>query len=237
MTADIIAVVQARMGSSRVPGKAMLDLAGKPLIWHMVDRVRRVAGVGEVILATTQDPRNGPMIDFVRELGLGVYRHSEEDDLAGRVAAAIRDVPGDMVLKVGGDCPLIDPAVLQKMVDQARLERDADFVSNRVQWSYPLGLSADVMSRRAIEWCDRNLTDSEERELFAVYVRDHPEDFMVIPIVNDRDLSHHGWTVDEPADVVFMRDVFDALYREGETFGMNDVLNYLAEKEDKRVDD
>lgn len=231
MSAPVIGILQARMGSSRVPGKAMLDLAGRPLIWHMMDRMRRVRGVGSLILATTADPRNDPMVAFAEREGLAVFRHAVEDDLAGRIAGAIRDVPGDVVLKTGGDCPLIDPAVLQRMVDVALAEGDADFVSNRVRWSYPLGLSADVLSRRAIEWCDRTLTAPEERELFAVYVRDHPDRFKVIPIVNDRDLSHHGWTVDEPADVIFMRDIFDSLYRAGEVFGMNDVLAYLERKD------
>jgi spore coat polysaccharide biosynthesis protein SpsF (cytidylyltransferase family) len=230
MSAPVIGIIQARMGSSRVPGKAMLDLAGRPLIWHMIDRMRRVRGVGPLILATTADRRNDPMVAFAEREGLKVFRHPVEDDLAGRIAGAISGVPGDVVLKTGGDCPLIDPAVLQRMVDVALAEGDADFVSNRVQWSYPLGLSADVLSRRAIEWCDRTLTAPEERELFAVYVRDHPDRFKVVPIVNDRDLSHHGWTVDEPADVLFMRDIFDRLYREGEVFGMHDVLAYLEPK-------
>ena len=224
----VIGVIQARMGSSRVPGKAMLDLAGRPLIWHMIDRMRRVRGVGPLVLATTADPRNEPMIALARSEGLDVFRYRDENDLAGRIAGAIRDLPGDFVLKTGGDCPLIDPAVLQRMVDTAHAEGDADFVSNRVKWSYPLGLSADVMSRKAIEWCDANLKKPEERELFAVYVRDHPDRFKVIGIVNDIDLSHHGWSVDEPSDVVFMQQVFDELYVPGECFGLDDVLAYIA---------
>ena len=230
MSAPVICVIQARMGSSRVPGKAMLDLAGRPLLWHMIDRMRRVRGVETLILATTADPRNDPMAAFAEREGLGVVRHPVEDDLAGRIAGAIRDVPGDIVLKTGGDCPLIDPDVLQRMVDVAVAAGDADFVSNRVQWSYPLGLSADVLSRGAIEWCDAALTAPEDRELFAVYIRDHPDRFKVVPIVHHENLSHHGWTVDEPADVVFMRDIFDHLYREGEVFGMNAVLDYLQAK-------
>ncbi|MEI6540571.1 MAG: NTP transferase domain-containing protein [Planctomycetota bacterium] len=225
---DFIGVIQARMGSNRVPGKAMLDLAGRPLIWHMIDRMRRVRGIGPIVLATTTDPRNEPMIAFSESEGVKVFRHKDEDDLAGRVAGAIRSIPGEFVLKTGGDCPLIDPAVLQRMVDTARVERDSDFVSNRVKWSYPLGLSADVMSRSAIEWCDVNLTRPEDRELFAVYVRDHPGQFKVVGIVNDVNLSHHGWTVDEPGDVVFMQQVFKALYVPGECFGLEDVLAYLS---------
>ncbi len=224
----VIGLIQARMGSSRVPGKAMVDLAGKPLLWHMIDRLGRVPQVGHLVLATTTDPRNEPMVGLARSEGLAVYQHEGEDDIAGRVSGAIRGLDGDLVLKVGGDCPLIDPAVLEGMVALALQTEGADFVSNRLEWSFPLGLSADVVSRRAIEWSNVNLTAAEDRELFAVYVRDHPEMFCVRAFTNPTDLSHHGWTVDEPEDVVFMRDIFDSLYRPGEVFGMNEVLGYLA---------
>ena len=223
----VIGIIQARMGSSRVPGKAMIHLAGKPLIWHMIDRMRRVAGVGPLVLATTGDVRNGPLIEYCKSQGLDIFQHPDEDDLAGRIAGAIQEVEGDIILKTGGDCPLIDPTVLQVIVDTAHQARNADFVSNRIQWSYPLGLSADVVSRSSIEWCDQNLTEPEDRELFALYIRDHPDRFNVIPIINDTDLSHHDWTVDEPEDVIFMRRIFDALYVEGRTFGMQDVLTFL----------
>jgi spore coat polysaccharide biosynthesis protein SpsF len=226
----VIGLIQARMGSSRIPGKAMIDLAGKPLLWHMMDRLRRVPQVGPMVLATTTDSRNEPMVEFARSEGLSVYQHEGEDDLAGRVHGAIRDLDGDLVLKVGGDCPLIDPAVLEEMVDLALRTKNADFVSNRVEWSFPLGLSADVVSRRAIEWCHTHLTDAEDRELFAVYVRDHPDMFCVRAFTNATNLSHHGWTVDEPEDVLFMRDIFDRLFRPDGVFGMNDVLDYLASK-------
>lgn len=223
----VIGLIQARMGSSRVPGKAMLDLAGRPLIWHMFDRLRRVPQVGPMVLATTTDPRNEPMAELARAEGLAVYRHEGEDDIAGRVHGAICNLEGALVLKVGGDCPLIDPEVLAGMVELAQRTEGADFVSNRIDWSFPLGLSADVVSRRAIDWSHTNLTDPGDRELFAVYVRDHPEMFRVVPYTNETDLSHHGWTVDEPEDVIFMRDIFDNLYRPGEVFGMQAVLDYL----------
>ena len=224
----IIGIIQARMGSSRVPGKAMIDLAGKPLIWHMIARMSRVKGITELILATTGDPRNKPLIDYCKSQGLKTFQHPIEDDLAGRISGAIGNVDGDIVLKTGGDCPLIDPAVLQKMVDVAVAKGNADFVSNRVQWSYPLGLSADVISRKAIEWCDKNLTKPIDRELFALYIRDHTERFKVIPIINDTDLSHHVWTVDEPEDLIFMRRIFDTLYVDDQVFSMESVLAFLA---------
>ncbi len=215
------------MGSSRTPGKALAPLAGKPLIGHMIDRMRAVPHVTEIVLATSTDPRNDPLVDYCAEQGVPAFRHPDEDDLAGRVAGAIKGRGGDFILKTGGDCPFIDPAVLEKMIVTAVESGDADFVSNRVQWSYPLGLSADVLSRRAIEWADATLTSTEDRELFAVYIRDHPDRFKVLPIVNDSDLSHHNWCVDTPEDLAFARRVFDALYPSDPCFGMEAVLAFL----------
>ena len=224
---NVIGVIQARMGSSRVPGKAMLDLAGRPLLWHILDRMRRVRGVNQIILATTKDPANEILRQFANEEGIGFFAHPDENDLVGRIAGAIKDEPGTFVLKTGGDCPLVDPDVLQIMVNTALRENEADFVSNRVKWSYPLGLSADVLSRSAIEWAKNNLKKAEDKELFALYIRDHPEKFNVVPVVSPVNLSHHRWTVDEPEDVEFIKRIFSALYRDGQVFGMSDVLDYL----------
>jgi spore coat polysaccharide biosynthesis protein SpsF len=227
----VIGVIQARMGSSRVPGKALSDLAGEPLIGHMIRRMRAVEGLGEIVLATTADPRNDPLVEYCAGWGVDAVRHPVEDDLAGRIALAIRGRPGDIVLKTGGDCPFIDPAVLQRMTDVACADPAADFVSNRVQWSYPLGLSADVLSRRAIEWADENLHAPEDRELFAVWIRDHPDRFKVVPIVNDVDLSQHNWCVDTVEDLAFARRVFETLFPQDPCFGMDAVLRFLARQE------
>lgn len=215
------------MGSSRVPGKALLKLAGKPLLWHMVDRMRRVNGIGHIVLATSAEPQNEVLRDFAQQNDIGFFAHEGEDDLAGRIAGAIEHEEGDFVLKTGGDCPLIDPDVLQLMVDTAIQNSGADFVSNRIQWSYPLGLSADVLSRSAIVWANQNLTTAQEREFFALYIRDHPAQFKVIPVIHDANLSHHIWTVDEPEDIEFMQNIFNALYRKGEVFKLQEVLSFL----------
>ena len=137
------------------------------MLWHILDRIRRVEGVSDIVVATTTKSENDILEEFANSENIFCSRHEVEDDLVGRVAQAIDGVPGDLILKAGGDCPLIDVKVLQKMVNTAVAQAGADFVSNRVKWSYPLGLSADVLSRRAIEWADRNLTQPMDRELFC----------------------------------------------------------------------
>ena len=113
------------------------------------------------------------------------------------------------------------------MVERA-IAADADFVSNRVRWTYPLGLSCDVVSARSVLWCDQNLTSAQDRELFAIYIRDHPERFKVISFEHTENLSHHGWTVDTPADYEFMQTIFAALYKDGDCFSMQDVLSFVT---------
>lgn len=226
----IVGVLQARMGSSRLPGKALRPLAGKPLIWHMIDRMRRAEVCERIVLATTTDPRNAPLLEFARGEGLDVVEEPAEDDLASRIARAVRLTGADVLLKTGGDCPLVDPDVMRRMVQRA-VASDGDFVSNRVRWTYPLGLSCDVVSARSVLWCDENLTSAKDRELFALYVRDNPDRFKVISFENDENLSHHAWTVDTPEDYVFVQSIFDALYRDGGCFGMQDVLQFLSTRQ------
>lgn len=225
---NVVGVIQARMGSTRLPGKALRALGGKPLIWHIVDRVRRADCCDTIILATTTDPRNEPMVDFAEDLGLAVVLEEVEDDLAARIAKAVSASGADFVLKTSGDCPLLDPKVMAGMVDLA-LATGADFCSNRVQWSFPLGLSCDVMSASSILWCDQNLEKPEERELFALFVRDHPDQFVVTSYEREVDLSDLAWTVDTPEDYAAVSRIFDALYRVGECFDLNDVLQFLGD--------
>jgi len=194
--------------------------------------MRRVEGVSDIVLATTADPRNGPLVEYCRSQGVDAFLHPVEDDLAGRIAGAIAGYDAETILKTGGDCPLIDPAVLQKMVDAALADPAADFVSNRVQWSYPLGLSADVVSRRSVEWCDANLSAPEDRELFALHIRDHPDRFKVVPVLHDTDLTHHNWCVDTREDYEFVAGIFSALYRPGECFGLAEVMDFLDREDD-----
>lgn len=214
------------MGSSRLPGKALRPFAGRPLVWHMVDRLRRAECCEQIVLATTTDPKNEPLVEFAIQEGLEIVREDAEDDLAARIAAAVRLTDADLVLKAAGDCPLIDPAAMRAMVARA-VSEDSDFCSNRVRWTFPIGLSCDVISARAVLWCDRNLVNKGDRELFATWIRDHPERFKVVSFENATDLSAYEWTVDTAKDYDEVAKIFEALYRDGECFSLEEILAYI----------
>jgi spore coat polysaccharide biosynthesis protein SpsF (cytidylyltransferase family) len=223
----IVGLVQARMGSMRLPRKVMLPLAGRPLIGHIFDRLGRVDDLAGLVLATTADPRNDPLVAFAAEEGAIVYRALAEDDIAERLAGAAALAGADAILKVNGDCPLVDPTVLNLLV--ARFRRaDVDYVSNKIVWTWPEGLSAEMIAASALFWCDENLKTAEEREFVANWIRDHRDRFRVASVEGPRDLTRHRWTVDTVEDYALMQRIFDALYPHDPLFGLDAVLSHLV---------
>jgi len=230
----IVGLVQARMGSTRLPGKVMMPLAGKPLVGHIFDRLNAVRGLMGVVLATTFDPRNEKLVEYARQCGVWVYRAVDEDDIAERLYGAAKMISADAILKVNADCPLVDPTILGALVETYHSKDDVDYVSNKIEWSYPEGLSAEVISKRALAWCDAHLLGDEDRELVANWIRDHTDQFAQISVTGEQNLSQYGWAVDTPEDFVFVEGVFDSLYTEDPLFGMNQILAYV--KSQPKVD-
>jgi spore coat polysaccharide biosynthesis protein SpsF len=220
----IAGLIQARMGSSRLPGKVMRPIGGKPVVGHIIDRIERVSGLCGVVLATTVDPRNDPLVDYVKSRAVLVYREPDEDDIAARLLGAARVVQADAILKLNGDCPLADPGILQDMVDTFRVDPSVDYVSNKIVWTYPEGLSAEVIATRALAWCASALTDPEDRELVANYIRDHTARFTVRSMIGDRDLSRHRWVIDTQEDFAFVSRIFEVLAPQGSVFGLDSIL-------------
>jgi len=226
----IAGLVQARMASTRLRGKAMLPLAGKPLVGHIFERLRHVEGLAGICLATTRDGRNDALAAYAESESVTVFRGESEDDIVGRLAGAAAAANCEAILKVNGDCPLVDPAVLQLLVERFR-QGDVDYVSNKILWTWPEGLSAEVIARSAIDWCDANLANPAEREFVANWIRDHRERFRVASVEGGRDLSRNKWTVDTPDDYALMQRIFAALYPDNPVFGADAVLAFLGARD------
>lgn len=227
----IVAIIQARMGSTRLPGKVMKRIAGKPMLWHVVRRVQAAASPDTVVVATSTEPADDVIAELCQRGGFLCYRGSEQDVLA-RYHDAAQAYEADVVVRVTADCPMIDPDVIDLVVE-AFLCQDVDYASNVKEPTFPDGLCTEVFTADALARAYAEATWQSEREHVTPYIHQHPDRFRLAAVRQERDLSALRWTVDEPADLAFVRAVVDALAGEGfgpDSYRMQDVLDLLDEQ-------
>lgn len=229
MTA-IFGLVQARMGSTRLPGKVLKPLAGKPLIGHIFDRLKALDLDG-IVLSTTQDHTDDELVDYARSHDVDIYRGSRPDDLAERLYGAAASVGASAVLKVNSDCPMIDPALLSELLRVFRADSELDYCSNKITFTYPEGLSAEVIATKALEWCSLNLVTAADRELVANWIKEHTERFKTASVVGPRDLTRYKWSVDTPSDYEEVTAIFEACYPANPLFGLDEILAHVSARE------
>ena len=225
----IVAIIQARMSSTRLPGKVLADIAGRPMLWHVTDRARRARLVDLVVVATSCDSADKPIADFCREEAIECYRGSP-DDVLDRFYHAAERFGADVIVRITGDCPLIDPEVIDKVIETYS-QGDYDYVANSLRYTYPDGLDVEVISLGALERAWREAKELRQREHLTAYIR-FSGLFRIANVENDDDLSreNHRWVVDEPRDLDFVREVYARLWTNGATtFGMQEVLDMLSE--------
>lgn len=234
MRGRIILVVQARMGSSRLPGKVLLEACGKPLLELMLERLARVRSPVLIVVATTTDGADDPIVELCRRLRTEVFR-GHPTDLLDRHYAAGLVFGADAVAKIPSDCPLIDPVVVDRVLE--RFSRgDCDYAGNLHPASFPDGNDVEVMSMAALETAWREAHLPMEREHTTPFIWERGERFRLANVVWEsdgkgaplRDFSlSHRWTLDYPEDYAFIRRVYEALYPANPEFGLWDVLDWL----------
>ncbi len=234
MASRVVAIIQARLGATRLPGKTLADIAGHPMLAHVASRAQAIPRVTEVVIATSTKPADDTIVRFAHNAGIPCVRGSEEDVLDRfRLAAAERDA--DVIVRVTADCPLLDPEVAGLVVDEyLRRQGEIDYVSNVHPPTYPDGLDTEVFSRDALEAACRQASEAADREHVTSYIWSHPESFRLDNVRYARDLSAHRWTVDTEADLAFVRAVFDSFGERRRPIGMSDVLSLLQERPDLR---
>jgi spore coat polysaccharide biosynthesis protein SpsF (cytidylyltransferase family) len=222
--------VQARQGSTRLPGKALMEISGRPMVAHVVARIAVTPGVDQVVVATTVNAEDDALADFARAADIACVRGSA-DDVLDRFRSAVRAYPADVLVRVTADCPLLDPAVSGLVVaEYLRRARDLDYASNVHPPTYPDGLDTEVFSRAALERAGQEapLHSSRDREHVTPYIWERPERFRLANVEHHEDLSALRWTVDDARDLEFARAVYGALAPDGtRPFGMGDVLALL----------
>lgn len=226
----VVLIIQARMGSSRLPGKVMEDVIGEPMLAHVVERCRRASFVDEVVIATTTARRDDLLVALCQDRGWSCFRGSETNVLE-RYYQAAHEHQAEMVVRVTSDCPLIDPEVIDRLVRQmATSWQQVDFVTNMLRQSYPLGLAVEAMPIDTLTRMQRLSTTPYLREHVTTLAYERPELFLTENVCIEEDLSDLRWTVDFADDLRFVRNIFGHFGHN--RFAWREVLNVLELRPD-----
>ena len=227
----ILAVLQARMGSTRLPGKSMATLRGEPMIIRQLERLRGARCLSKIIVATSADTVDDALAGFLVSRGYTAHRGAGADILAriARCAETISSV--SHVVRLKGDAPFIDPGVIDDAIRLA-LASGADYTSNRVQRTYPAGLEVEVIKASALQAAAAEERDPMARISPTAAIRNQPSRWSQAHLTAPRDWSRLDWRVKTAADLAFARSVYDALHPVDPGFRMNDVLDMIGSRQD-----
>ena len=223
MAPRTIVLLQARMSSTRLPGKVLKDILGKPMLQWQVERIRRARLVDQVVVATSVEASDDPIVDLCAREKIACHR-GDLADVLGRMYGAVEALgPSDHLVRLTGDCPLTDPAIVDACI-ALHIANGADYTSNAHTRTYPDGLDVEVMTKSALARACREARQQYEREHVTPFIYRRPDIFTLDALVYVRDLAHLRWTVDKPADFDFVARVFAELAPGNPDFGWRDVL-------------
>jgi spore coat polysaccharide biosynthesis protein SpsF (cytidylyltransferase family) len=220
------AIIQARMGSTRLPGKVMLEISGRPILWHVIDRVSKSKLIDGLIVATTVNSEDDLIEKFCNQIQIPVFRGSE-DDVLDRYYQCARKFNVENIVRITADCPLHDPSVIDLVIERYR-QGNYDYVSNTVPPTYPDGIDVEVFSFKALDSAWRNASLVSEREHVTPYIKKHRDIFKINNVVNKEDLSFYRWTLDQAEDLEFIQKIhkkFEEIHMD--EFYMQDIIELL----------
>jgi len=232
----VVCIVQARTGSTRLPGKVLKPLVGRPMLAHLIERLQATRMLNGIVVATTHLPQDRPIVELAEQAGVMWYTGPEEDVLA-RYAGAAEMAGAEVVVRITSDCPLIDPVTVDEVV-RFYLAYDYDYVGAGVGSGFPRGLDTEVFSRSALERAHELARDAASREHVTLYIYRHPELFRVASYPAPQNLRHPEWRlcVDEEDDFRLIEIICRRLYRPGSIIDIRDVVRLLeAEPELSRI--
>jgi len=236
---QIVAIIQARMGSTRLPGKVLMPILGKPLLGHVVNRVARSKFINKVVVATSTNPEDQKIVKFCKDKGFEIFEGSESDVL-DRYYQAAKLYGADFVIRITADCPLTDPFLLDKLItkffkgnfDHMGIATGAGVLNDKTN-RYPQGLDASIFSFSALEKAWREAKDPVDREHVTVYIWQRPENFKLgEPLIPPEDYSAYRLTVDWSEDLMLVERIYKRLYEKNHFFGFEDIVRFLKENPD-----
>lgn len=223
----ILAVLQARMSSSRLPGKVLKPILGVPMLQLQVERLQRAERIDQLIVATSVDSSDDAIEALCRVIGISCVRGSLDDVLDRFYVSALKHIPSHVV-RLTGDCPLTDPWLIDDLI-KYHLEGGFDYSSNCLEPTYPDGLDAEIMKFHILEEAWRCAEDRAEREHVTLYIHSRPQLYNLGSYRHDQDLSNLRWTVDEEEDLDVVRGIYEGLYSKSKCFSTRDILDFLSQ--------
>lgn len=222
-----VAIVQARMGSSRLPGKVLMDIEGQTMLARVIHRLRRASSLDEIVVATTLQKADETIIEECNHLEVYTFRGAEEDVLDRYVQAANAS-EAQVVVRITSDCPFVDPQLVDQVIGMF-LDAHPDYASNTLVRTYPLGLDVEVMTQAALIRAWRQASEPYQRVHVTPYIYEHPELFQLLSVTATVDYSPYRWTVDTLEDLGFARAVYARLGNT-DTFTWQDVVRLLDQE-------
>ena len=225
--ADIWAIIQARMGSTRLPGKVLMDLCGKSVLERVVERVLKSQLINGVMIATSNSNKDAEIVKECKRIGAKFFCGSEEDVL-DRYYKAAKTFDVGHIIRITADCPLLDPEIIDRVVNRY-FESKADYCSNILKETFPDGMDVEVFNFDVLSEAWENANLLSEREHVTPYIRNHPDMFKLVNLSNDENIADKRWTVDERKDLDFIRAITEGLICKKPNFTMQDILDFLKD--------
>lgn len=223
----IIAIIQARMRSTRLPRKVLKSILGKPMLERMLERVKQAKLLNEIIVATSTNKADDSIIQLTNKLGIHSFRGSETNVLDRYYQAATK-FKADIIVRLTADCPLIDPKIIDQVVS-IRKRYEADYASNRsINKAVPSGMDVEAFIFTALQSAHNQATDSFDREHVTPFIYSHPQQFKLV-CVNNKNKPTQEWhlSVDTPQDLGLVRSIYSHLYHNNPKFKLSDIINLL----------
>ena len=226
MRDKVLTIIQARKGSTRLPSKVLLDLQGKTVLEHVISRIQRSRLTGQILVATTVNREDLPIVKLCADLGVSVYCGCEEDPLE-RYYQAARLFGAAHIVRIKADSPLIDPEIVDAAIE-LHLASGADYTTNTIQRAYPVGQDVEILTNQTLKTLWKTANIFSEREHVTIHIASHQDRFRISHLHYGEDLSAKRWTMDYPEDYELLRIIFENLYPANPLFGMRDVLDFLS---------
>jgi spore coat polysaccharide biosynthesis protein SpsF len=223
---NIVCIVQARTGSSRLPNKVLMSICNKTVLEHDIERLKRIKNINKIIIATTIEPDDIAIVNESNRIGIQSFRGSENDVLS-RYYYAAKENNADAIVRVTSDCPLIDSIISENII-QFYIDNESkyDYVSNTLDRTFPRGLDTEVFSFKSLEKAFNEAKRQRDREHVTPYIWDNPMLFRLFQYKNDIDFSDLRWTLDTIEDFQLIERIYNLIYEKKEhNFNMNEVLN------------